>query len=329
MVEEKIAEFWEWWSNGRDELEEAIDSGEDTDIPAKITELVQAIAPGLEWQLTTGSSARHSLALSAGGDPQLRVVTGVWVKAAPEADATWEFHPARQPVDLVPFDVENTVIDPGAALFSSEPDELYEQLVVSVYAPGFEELELETQMRAALTMLDATLGEDDVERWAGFVEPLDDPPADGQPLAALRSVIEEFATTVTGDQWEVLEESDRYGLSAITTVNRSLKFIDNVDRSLHLELIIEMQSPDGLGMPDPEETEVLHAIEDDAFELLGESAVFAARETENGIRRLHFFCWNVPGLDELAADWTEGVTVRKIESELSFDPDWSIASRWG
>jgi len=328
MVEEKIAEFWEWWTSGRDELEAAIDSGEDTDLPAQITELVQAIAPSLEWQLTTGATARHSFALSAGGDPQLRVVTEVWVKAAPEADATWEFHAARQPVDLVPFDVENTVIDPNTAVFSSEPDELYEQLVVSVYAPGFEELQLETQMRAALTMLDATLGEDDVERWAGFVEPLDDPPADGQPLSALRAVIEQFATTVTGDQWEVLEESDKYGLSALTTVNRSLKFIDNVDRSLHLELIIEMESPDGLGLPDPEETEVLNAIEDGAFGLLGDSAVFAARETENGIRRLHFFCWNVPGLDELAADWTEGLTVRKVESVLSFDPDWSIASRW-
>ena len=73
---------------------------------------------------------------------------------------------------------------------------------------------------------------------------------------------------------------------------------------------------------------VLNTLEDDAFKVFGEAAVFAARETESGIRRLHFFCWNVPGLDELAADWSEGITVRKVESEVSVDPDWSISSRW-
>jgi hypothetical protein len=328
MVEEQIAAFWEWWAENRVELKSAIASGEETDLPTQISELIQEIAPDLEWQLTKGSQAAHSFALSAAGNPQLRVVTEIWLKAAPDADEVWEFHPARQPVELAPFEEESIKIDPAAAVFETEEDELYEQLVVGVYAPGFESLALEAQMRAALTLLDGTLGEDDVERWAGFIEPLEDTPMDPRPLGELRTVVKAFAATATGDKWEVIEESDKYGLSAITTVNRALKFIDNVDRNLHLELIIEMEHPDGLGMPEPEETEVLNALEDDAFEIFGEAAVFAARETENGIRRLHFFCWNIPGLDELAADWSESITVRKVESELSVDPDWSIASRW-
>ena len=328
MIEDGIAEFWEWWTDGRAQLEEAVTSGEQTDLPAKVTELVQTIAPHLEWQLTRGTTAQHSLALSAAGEPQLRVVTEVWLAAAPEADASWEFHAARQPVDLGPFEIDDVLIDPASAVFTSEADELYEQLVVGVYAPGFENLELEPQMRGALALLDGLLGEDEVERWAGFVEPLEEAPADAAPLTELPSVIEKFASTVTGDQWEVLEEADKYGLSAITTVNRSLKFIDNITRSLHLEIVIEMTDPDGLGMPTPEEGTVLDTIEDEAFDMLGESAVFAARETENGIRTLHFFCWNVPGLDELAADWSEAITARKVETVLALDPDWSISSRW-
>lgn len=328
MIEEAIAEFWEWWIEGRALLEEAVASGEDTDLPATVTGLVQNIAPLLEWQLTDGTAARHSLALSAAGEPQLRVVTEMWLAAAPEADGAWEFHAARQPVDLAPFEIDDVVIDPETALFTTEADDLYEQLVVGVYAPGFENLELESQMRAALALLDALLGEDDVERWAGFAEPLEQAPIDAAPLTELRSVIDQYAPTVTGDQWEVLEESDKYGLSAITTVNRSLKFIDNVTRSLHLEIEITMAEPDGLGMPTAEEATVLDTIEDESFEMLGESAVFAARETENGIRRLHFFCWNVPGLDELAADWAETITARKVETVLALDPDWSISARW-
>ncbi len=328
MYDEAIEAFWSWWESGRALLEEAVTQGGPTDLPDTISGLVDDIHPELQWQLAPGPTATHALALSAGGDPSLRLVTQRWVDLGPEATETWEYRPARVPIDIAPFEMDGMAVDSGSAIIRTEEDGLYEQLEVTIYVPGFEEVDPEIQMRVALLLLDASLGEDEVERWVGFIDTVDEPPADGVPLRSLAEIVDAFAPKATGEQWDVVEEQAPGALPAISSINRALKPLDHLRHTLHLEMIIEMNKWTDLGLPTEDESEDLTLLEEDLIHTLGENAIFAARETEDCIRRLHFFVRPFENVEESIDAWVESVGSHPIEPVLSIDPDWAIRTRW-
>ena len=328
MDDEPIAAFWTWWETGRAKLEAAIDSGEPSEIPEIITGLVHDIHPDLEWQLAPGPSAARSFALSSGGDPSLRLITAQWAALAPENDDDWEYHPARVPTVPVAFEMDGVAINPDLATLTTVEEELVEQLEVILYVPGFERLEPEGQMRVALYLLDAVLGEDDVERWIGFIDTVNEAPAEGRPLAVLPDLVAAFASTATGEGWDVVEEQERNAFPAISTINRALKRLDHLEHTLHLEMVIEMNQWTDLGLPTEDEAKDLNLLEDDLGHTLGGQAVFAARETEECIRRLHYFIRPYEAVEETIDQWAELIESHTIEPVLSYDPDWAIRDRW-
>ena len=328
MYDEAIEAFWKWWETGRELLEEAVADGGPTDLPETITGLVADIHPELQWQLAPGPAATHALALSAGGDPSLRLVTQRWVDLGSDATETWEYHPARVAAALAPFEMDDVLVDSKAAVIVTAEDLLYEQLEVTIYVPGFEQVTPEVQMRVALLLLDATLGEDDVERWVGFIDTVDEPPAGGAPLRTLPEIVSAFSSTTTGEQWDVVEEQEPGALPAISSINRALKPLDYLRYTFHLEMIIEMNQWTDLGLPTEDESEDLTLLEEDLIHTLGDTAIFAARETEDCIRRLHFFVRPFETVEESIDEWVESIGSHTIEPVLSLDPDWAIRARW-
>jgi hypothetical protein len=96
MVADGIAAFWSWWPAAHGRIEAAIGGGGfPKALVSEIAARVGAIDADLDWELSPGNVAQHAFCLSAKGDPVLRRTTERWLAAAPAADSTWEFHPAR------------------------------------------------------------------------------------------------------------------------------------------------------------------------------------------------------------------------------------------
>jgi hypothetical protein len=93
----RAAAFWSWWESSRSGVEAAVATGEWGDLAAEVSDHVEAVHPGLQWEVRPGRSSAHALCISGGGDPALRALTQRIVDASPPADADWEYHPVRLP----------------------------------------------------------------------------------------------------------------------------------------------------------------------------------------------------------------------------------------
>src|SRR5690606_29908675 len=92
-----IREFWSWWDRTRSEIDALADAEETGRLAELIGPAVAAIHSSLEWEITPGrGGAARALVVTAAGDAELRPIAHRWAKAAPPADARWEFHPSRQ-----------------------------------------------------------------------------------------------------------------------------------------------------------------------------------------------------------------------------------------
>ena len=158
-----------------------------------ISAAVETIHPELAWELAAGDVSEHVLVVTAGGNPDLRAAARRWLLAAPAADETWSYADFRPPAD-----------DPEAISLSSgqAPDIDFARVSVTarlsgtrfdtvVFHPAFPELDPHARSQVAFLVLDATLGEHDVELWIGEVTPSEVSPVDGFGLNALRAVVQD------------------------------------------------------------------------------------------------------------------------------------------
>ena len=95
-----IPAFWAWWDGARDRTAAAIARGDPGSMVDEISSAVHAIDPRLAWELAPGATAQHALVVTPEGDPAVRALALRWRDAAPPPDATWEYHPSRQPSPL-------------------------------------------------------------------------------------------------------------------------------------------------------------------------------------------------------------------------------------
>ncbi len=328
MFDEAIGEFWSWWvETGAVAVAEAIASEEETDLPAQISERVSAIHPALEWQLTDGVDAAHSLALSAGGTRALRAVTERWLELAPDADGTWEYHPARIPVALGPFPVDGTTIDPAAVSVATEWDATYEQLDVELHIPGTEDFDDAARSELALYLLDATLGEDDTERWVGLIDIVDERPRAAVGLAGLSDLVKASSELATGDGWVATEHRLSKKETVVATVNVSLKHVDHLRHVFHLEVRIQLNEYTNLGMPTDEEAAAVDAVEDELFDRLPDDVLFVGRETGVGQRIMHFYGPDPDRLEHVVEPWASDHPTHDISFDLVVDPEWTMVDR--
>lgn len=328
MFEQGIHDFWEWWSGGgRAELEAAIAGEGGDDIPEIVTGLVADIHPSLEWQLAPGLSAQHALALSGGGLGTLRIMTQQWVNTGPPADAKWEFHGARIPVDPPLMSIGDVELEPSSIRWTAESDPVYEQLNLTFGMTGFHDLDDEARMQAVLTYLDAVLGEDASETWIGIIDPSDEPPRGGQSLDALAGRVVDYSQTTTGEGWEVVEREE-YGAYSIATINRALKHLHYMDHILHCEIIVKMNDVTPMGLPSDVESADQDEIEEDALSTISSQGVFVGRETVDGHRHLHFFVKDSETFADAIAEWAEEFDSHAVTATVTLDPDWSVLNRW-
>src|SRR6187402_1842826 len=94
---DRPADFWEWWSGGRDRVANAIATGGfDERLIGEISNAVESIHPAMAWELEPGKASQHAFCISPEGNAELRQVALRWLASAPDRDATWEYHASKQ-----------------------------------------------------------------------------------------------------------------------------------------------------------------------------------------------------------------------------------------
>lgn len=327
-----IEEFWKFWATVKDEIARGFSEGGLSEpLIAAIGEQVNRIDPALDWEFGPGRESQHHLCLSAKGDPVLRVVAERWRHLAPEADATWEYYASRQPHPAggLNLEIDGHVVALDEIVVGVELDDAREVLHVTLHHPLFAEIaDDELRFRIGFIGLDTLLGEDDVERWIGAIDASESAPENGIPLPALRDAVRALAEQATGDKWVILQ-GEIEGQPIFVSKNAALKRINHLLHDTHVEIDIPLLSPTEAGLTTAEEAEQLDAMEDALFTALGEDAVYVARETFGGRRRMHLHVMEAGPAASSIERWRSRNAEREIGVQVAMDPRWEILERWG
>ncbi|WP_420612491.1 hypothetical protein [Candidatus Spongiisocius sp.] len=310
-VGDAIAAFWEEWPRLRGLLEQELARGDYGDGTEQLTDLTEAIDPGLEWDLLAGLEARHALCLSSALDPALRPLTEQWVRAAPEPDGDWEYHPARIPVTPVALEVGSFRIHPRDVLVVIEPDQSRDELNLTVGHPDFGGLDEVLQLQVVFRLLDDLLGEDLMESWVGSVDVVPHPLTWGVPFLDLADEVDRHAASATGQTWEFIEEEDEELGDSRLFINRSLKRIDHLDLDFVATVSIEVQSFDPV---------LVREVEKDLAGVLGTEGVIYAHRAFDDFTVLYAYVGEgaADGVRRLADRWSPQVYEVMVEP----DPTW-------
>lgn len=324
MLDETIEEFWAWWAGVAADLAAAIDEERPTHLLDDLTDKVWLIHPDLDWQLAPGTEARHSLNLVSGGTRILRLIAELWVRRGPAPDDAWECHPARVPFPPEPFLAQGIEVEPTDATFAISTDDTYRRLDLTVGHPEFARLSEDDARAVGMYLLDAALGEDEAERWAGILTTTDE--AQDIAYADLATTIHRLTDGWSGSGWE--DVSDQYDGVVEARVDRAVKWIDHLDKPIYAEVTIPSLTNDADGFPVDLERRRLDTLTDELMALLGHRAALVGIATGDGERSLHLFVANDPSLSDEVDAWAAANPNRAIEREFSADEQWAYAEQW-
>jgi hypothetical protein len=329
-----IAAFWSWWATARSRIEGALDRASAGAPPApelaeEMTRRVKAIAPGFAWEFGPGRrGSRYYLCVTGEGDPELRPTAERWSQAAPPADATWEYHPARPPTPeqaleaalQLPGRFRAHQLRLAEARLDLRIDEDRQLIDVGVYHPMLRKLPERTRTTPAFLLLSWLLGEDGVERWVGRVDLCLTEPAASVAAEALPEVVRALAERHPDLTWAVMEGRDNHGQPLLVVARRPLKRIDWPLFDLHGRLTVT-----GTAAPPgqlPVAFDWLAEAEDDLKGLLGEHAVLVARETRPDRRSLHLYCDSEGPTPRLVDSWRRAQP-HPLNVAWQQDPAWT------
>jgi len=327
-----IEAFWTWWPEGAARIGAAIENRKlDEALIAEVTAKVQAVHPKLTWELGPGGTAQHAFCLSSGGDPELRRLTERWLRAAPAADALWEFHPARRGAPGLAdakLQIAEHIVPLGEMRFTLTIDPHRELMHVTSFHPAFAAMPDEMRGMTTFITLDRILGEDTVQRWLGGIDTSVAPLEEGAPFAVLIEAVGLLSRDATGERFTILQGEAPDGRPVFATINLALKRIDHLACDTHVAVDVALADPTPDGMPTDEESEALNDIEDELEEMITGDAVYFGRETAAGRRALHWFAAADHPVRPALEAWAARHADRDVRLTWSSDPRWATAERF-
>jgi len=328
---EAIARFWSWWEENRPALDRHAASGDTEALAELLGPAVAALHPSLIWEVTPGKGALHALVVSAAADPELRPLAHRWAKAAPPADAFWEFYPSRQassqPAE-VSFEVNGLTLDLGRLVMALHVPPGSPRVNITAYHPIFPDLDDDTRMEATLLALDRLLGEDEVARWVGDIVAATSEPIDAFAAIHLPAVVADVAEGFTEEQWVALEGRTNTGRRLTAAARFPLRPVDFPLYDQHIAITLPYRDTDDEGQPVGGSAEALREFEERLVKRLTElgDAVLVAHVSAEGCRVLHVYADPEGGAAEelrrLAAGWPEG----QAGVDVTADPAWSAVA---
>jgi len=332
MTDPGIESFWTWWPEAEVRIRAAIDARQlDEALIAEISAKVQAIHAKLTWELGPGGTAQHAFCLSSGGEPELRRLTERWFRAAPAADAFWEFHPSKPPAPGLAdarLQIGEHTVPLGEMRFTVTLDPHRELMIVTSFHAAFAAMPDEMRGMATFIVLDRVLGEDTVQRWLGGIRTSVEPLENGAPFAMLIEAVGVLARDATGERFTNLEGEAPDGRPLSATVNLALKRIDHIACDTHVSVDVALLAPTPDGLPTDDESDALSDIEDELEELITGDAVYFGRETAAGRRALHWFAAADHPVRPALEAWAARHADRDVRLTWSSDPRWATAERF-
>ncbi|TBN57632.1 DUF695 domain-containing protein [Glaciihabitans arcticus] len=287
-----ISDFWEWWNaKGQSRFTKAIPTGEYGELITDIAAMVSAIDPGLQWETAKGRVAEHALIVTSGGIAELRPLAERWLRGAPAANPTWEFAAARRRDASVldaAINIDGAQLDFAEARVVAVVDEDSQKIDVTVFHPQFPAMRRQGGAQVTFLFLDWLLGEDDVTRWLGVIEPTDTEPEGSRPLGELLDIVTDLESRQTEGEWVVMGATDRRGKPVLVSVIRPLRWIDRPLLDLHSEIRLPYAAQSD-GLPTPEGLEEVGSYEDELVATLGGRAVLVAMVSTRGARTFHLY----------------------------------------
>ncbi|HTY71072.1 MAG TPA: DUF695 domain-containing protein [Actinomycetes bacterium] len=327
-----IAEFWAWWQPmGATAVARVIESGRPRRVSAYVTHRVREIHPDLDWQLGPGTSSRHQLVVTAGGDPALRAAARRWLLAAPRADEVWSYADARPPVQK-PATAVLTIERKRVAMSDATAIVVRRQTCIdlSVQHPAFASLPQEHQAQATYLLLDALLGEDAVQTWIRHVEWSADVDPTAVALLRLQAMVadleQRWRPSPDGRRpWLSTEADLEGGQSLLVGAQVPLRPVTAPWLDTHVGLHVPyVAGPDGL--PDTHALEEILAFERHIDDRLGDSGHVVAHELAQGSGQLHAYVeGSTPAVDVIRAavtGWAHG----NVGVDAASDPGWTRVS---
>jgi hypothetical protein len=323
--------FWAWWrERGGAAFAAAIDEGDPTPLVDDLGRRVHAIHPGLAWETGPGVLRRHTLTVTAAGDPELRGVARRWLRAAP-VDAVWDFTDHRQAVADVRelrLGIEGHEVDVDAVRVTAHVSGFAAD--VTVYHPAFAGLPEAVREQAAFLLLDSALGEVAVETWIGGITVATVEPLDAFPLPGLSAVVGELssrATTPDGEPvWVLLGGEAPDGTPVIASAQVPLKPVTAPELDTYVRVAVPYADRTEVGLPGPGSLEALRALEEHVTARLEGSGRVLAHETHAGTRVLHVYVdGTTPAAEQVrtaASAWDQGTAAVTVQR----DPAWSAVA---
>lgn len=316
-----ISAFWGWW--GRQG--HTIDPHRQSAAVDQLGQLVAAIHPELTWHFGAGSMSEHRLTVSAAGVAEVRPIAERWLRAAPQADATWEFRSSQEAVQgpLVDvLEIAGRKVDLSKMLFHVDPDEQNLRVHVGVHHPMFPDLPETVRWQVTFLVLDWLLGEDDVERWMGRVETLETVPVAPTDGAGLVRSVATMAGHHQPDEWTMAQWQNADGTPGLALFRQALRWIDYPTLDVHNTVLATFSAQDN-GLPaDSSVLEDLRSLEGELESLLGSRGLLVGHETQSGQRTFHVY---TDGEDQnVAASLASWARSRHLGIDSAHDPAWRL-----
>jgi hypothetical protein len=315
--------FWARWAVLAGPADEAIRSGQAESLLGELSALVNAVHPGLSWELAPGSTSRHILVVTAAGDAELRATARRWLREAPAADAVWTYADTR-PRAVNPTGVTLTIDGTEIALAAVRvavtvgPD----AVDVVMHHPAFPELPDRARVRVAFLVLATVLGEADVKCWIGEVRTTLAPHPDAVRLADLVTAVDHLRAEVTGPAgergWVLLRAHAPNGDVIMAGAARPLRPMSAPHLDTHVR--IDVPYPDrGDGLPGQPVLADLHALGHHIRTTIDGSGELLGEETTRGFRTLHVYTDSTtPTVEQLRAcvgGWPYGAVATHAEPD--------------
>lgn len=290
-----------------------------------ISAAVHSLHPELAWELGPGRTALHNLTVTPEGNLVLRRLTAQWLASAPPPDQTWEYYASRQATAPKGLEFGGKRFAPEDFRVGYAYDESRERFDVQLFHPLFKKSAQNAVGHVLFLTLDECLGEDDVERWIGAIEPAMSQPHNAIGLVDFVRVVGDAHKTATGDRYTIGQGQSRDGRPVFISINTALKQIDHLDHVFHLVVGVGLRQPDVNGLPGSEEGQQLDAAEDRLLEMLGRNGVQIGRVTWGGRREIHLFVNDPSRAVAMFGGWAQQIAPWTATQNLAFDPEWSAA----
>lgn len=320
---ESIAAFWRWWRAVRDDVAAAIGSGTVADFASEIASHLDAVNPGLQWELTKGTSSSHALVVTSGGSPALRATAARLLAAAPPADETWSYQSTRL-ADPAVF--ESTMVIGGEKLelaqirYAITVDQETHQIDVMCHHPAFVNLPDEVQGQVTFLTLDWALGEDAVETWLGVISWTSAEPSSPKTPRDLRNAV---AAVSTDDSWVLMQGQKPDGKPIVAMAAAPLRSARWPRLDLHVPVTVPYQRYNEVQLPQQESLEALRGFEDELAAAIGHNGAIVAHETSAKVRTLHFYVDSQTNaaaeLESNLARWAEGRATARQQLDPGFE----------